>query len=357
MNLSRQTIVAGSKLAVFTVVSVIVTSVLVAIMGNFGNGPTNQYSAIFSDASLLQKGDDVRVAGVTLGKVTDVEVYHANLAKVSFDVAKDLPITTASRVEIRYLNLVGDRYLSVLQGKPGARRLAPDSTIPITQTAPALNLTALYNGFAPLFSALNPHDVNELSANLIKVLSGEGGTIEDLFSHTASLTNAIANRNQLVGQVISNLNTLLGTVDSRHQQLTSLIEELKRWVGGLAADRVQIGRSIVNISSMTRALADLITQGRPILKTDIAQLRRLAQILNRPATRSVLNTILTNLPEMLADQTRTGTYASWYSYYVCGASVNIELPKGIQGISNLAQLTHDLKNFDFHSPNKRCNLS
>ena len=357
MNLSRQTITAGTKLTVFTVVSVIVTAVLVAIMGNFGNGPTNEYSAIFADASLLQKDDDVRVAGVTLGKVTDVEVYHANLAKVTFTVAKDLPMTTASRVEIRYLNLVGDRYLTVLQGKPGAPRLAPDRTIPITQTSPALNLTALYNGFAPLFSALNPHDVNELSANLIKVLQGEGGTIEDLFAHTASLTNAIANRDHLIGQVITNLNTLLGTVDSRHQQLTELIEELKRWVGGLAADRVQIGRSIVNISSMTRVLADLITQGRPIIKADIAQLRRLATILNRPDTRGVLNTILTNLPEMLADQTRTGTYASWYSYYVCGASVNIELPQGIKGIDNLAELTHDLKDFDFHSPDKRCNLS
>src|SRR3954462_2058516 len=141
MNLSRRTITAGSKLLVFSIVSVIVTGVLVAIMGHFGNGPTNQYNAIFSDASLLQKGDDVRVAGGTLGKVTDVEVYHANLAKVSFTVAKDLPLTTASRVEIRYLNLAGDRYLTVLQGKPGASRLSPDGTIPITQTAPALNLT------------------------------------------------------------------------------------------------------------------------------------------------------------------------------------------------------------------------
>lgn len=356
MRVSPQTAAAGVKLVIFTVVSVVVTGVLVAIMGNFGNGPTNQFSAIFSDASLLQKGDDVRVAGVLLGKVEGVEVYRTNLAKVTFTVAKDLPLTTASRVEIRYLNLVGDRYLTVLQGKPGASRLDPGSTIPITQTAPALNLSALYNGFAPLFSALNPKDVNQLSLNLVKVLQGEGGTIESLFSHTAALTTALANRDRLVGQVISNLNQLLATVDSRHSQLTRLIAELKRWVGGLAQDRVQIGNSIVNISSMTRVLADLITQGRPILKADIAQLRRLATILNRPDTRAVINTILTNLPEMLADQTRTGTYASWYSYYVCGASVNIKLPEGIKGIENLDQLAFQLKNFDFRSTAKRCNL-
>jgi phospholipid/cholesterol/gamma-HCH transport system substrate-binding protein len=293
---------------------------------------------------------------VVLGKVKSVEVYHDDLAKVGFTVAKDLPITAASRVEIRYLNLVGDRYLTVTEGQPGADRLRPGATIPMSRTSPALDLTALYNGFAPLFAALEPHDVNELALNLVKVLQGEGGTIEGLLAHTASLTTAIANRDQLVGEVITNLNGLLGTVDSRHRQLTQLIREMRRWVGGLAEDRVQIGRSVVNISQMTATLADLLTQGRPLLKGDIAQLRRLASVLERPDTKRVLAQVLRDLPEMLADQTRTGTYGSWYSYYLCGAAGNIILPKGIKGVPGLAKLTYQLKNINFHSTAKRCNL-
>ena len=353
MKASRTTVMAASKLAVFTAVSLLVTGTLVAIMGRFGNGATEEYSAIFTSASLLQEGDDVRVAGVVLGKVESVERYHSDDAKVTFTVAKDLPLTTQSRVEIRYLNLVGDRYLTVQEGKPGAPVLKPGSTIGTDRTTPALDLTALYNGFAPLFSALEPHDVNELSLNLIKVLQGEGGTIEGLLQHTASLTSAIADRDQLVGQVIDNLNQTLGTVDARHQQVTQLVKELRRWVGGLAQDRVQIGRSVVNISAMTSTLADFITEGRPLVKADVAELRRLASILSRSDTRKVVAQILHNLPEMLEDQTRTGTYGSWYNYYVCGAKVNIQLPHELGALNGL---TSQLKNFTFDSTAKRCHL-
>jgi phospholipid/cholesterol/gamma-HCH transport system substrate-binding protein len=356
MTVSRKTLTSGVRLAVFTAVSLVVTATLVAIMGRFGSGETAEYSAIFKSASLVQKGDDVRVAGVVMGKVQDVEIYESDAAKVTFSLEKELPITDTSRVEIRYLNLVGDRYVTVVEGRPGGDRLEEGATIPLERTSPALNLTALYNGFAPLFSALEPKDVNDLSLNLIKVLQGEGGTMESLLAHTASLTSAVADRDKLVGEVIRNLDETLGTVDSRHKELTVLIKELRRWVGGLAEDRVQIGRSVVSISELTRSLAGLLTEGRPLVKADVAELRRLATILARPDTSAVLKQILRNLPEMLEDQTRTGTYGSWYNYYVCGFAGNIKLPEAVSELKELGDLTYQLKNFSFHSTASRCDL-
>lgn len=357
MSVNRRTLLDGSKLAFFTVISLVVTGTLVAIMGKLGSGPTEEYSAVFSDASLIQKGDDVRVAGVVLGKVEGVEIVDTDRARVDFTVAEDLPLTEATEVEIRYLNLVGDRYLAVEEGRAAgdAAALEPGATIPMARTTPALNLTALYNGFAPLFSALDPAEVNDLSLNLVKVLQGEGGTVESLMRETASLTTAIANRDELVGETISNLDELLGTVDSRHQELTLLISELRRWVGGLAEDRVQIGRSVVNIGNLTEVLADLLRDGRPIIERDIAQLRRLAAVLSRDDTRAVLNTILTNLPEMLADQTRTGTYGSWYNYFVCGANADIQLPVPlVKELPGLQDLANELRTIKLKSDAARC---
>jgi phospholipid/cholesterol/gamma-HCH transport system substrate-binding protein len=353
VRLARTTLVSGVKLGIFSVVALLTTGVLVAIMGNFGGGPTNSYTAIFTNASMLLEGDDVRVAGVVLGKVKKVDVHEGDQAEVEFTVAEDLPITTESRVEIRYLNLVGDRYLTVTEGGSGGSPLRDGATIGTDRTTPALNLTALYNGFAPLFNALEPEQVNELSLNLVKVLQGEGGTIESLMQHTASLTSAIADRDELVGDVIANMDELLGTVDGRQQQLTKLIRELRRWVGGLAEDRVQIGRSVANISDMTGVLADLLTDARPLVKADIAQLRRLSEALSRPATKKVVIQVLRDLPEMLEDQTRTGTYGSWYNYYVCAAQVDIRLPEqlDIPGIENLRR---ELRSFSFSSDAKRC---
>ena len=70
----------------------------------------------------------------------------------------------------------------------------------------------LFNGFRPLFTALNPDDVNKLAYEIIQVLQGEGGTVASLLRRTASLTNTLADRDAVIGRVITNLNSVLATL-------------------------------------------------------------------------------------------------------------------------------------------------
>ena len=88
-------------------------------MGNIGFGAGTEYQAVFTNASMLEKGDDVRVAGVSVGEVKEVEHHERNQALVTFRVKSDVPLTTTSRAEIRFLNLVGDRYLALEAGDGG----------------------------------------------------------------------------------------------------------------------------------------------------------------------------------------------------------------------------------------------
>jgi phospholipid/cholesterol/gamma-HCH transport system substrate-binding protein len=376
------TMAAGIKLLVFTVVSLLVTGLLAAIMGNFGFGAGSEYKAVFSNASMLKKGDDVRVAGVSVGEVKQVEHYRRTMALVTFKVKSDVPLTTTSRAEIRYLNLVGDRYLALEAGDQNGDALPDDAefdssgqgtggaasdvpatgtplksgaTIPVSQTAPALDLTTLFNGFQPLFQALDPKQVNELSMNLIQVLQGEGGTVQELLSHTASLTNTLADRDQLIGQVVNNLTQTLDTVDQRHQEVNTLVTQLQRWMGGLARDRSTIGDSLGSISDLTVVVADLLRQGRPLVKSDVVKLKKLAKLLNEPQNQQQITELLDRLPESMTDQTRTGTYGSWYSYYVCGFSGRITLPGNLGDIPGLQTVLQGIGNLNFHSTAPRCN--
>ena len=356
MSRNSTTIAAGIKLAIFTVVSILVTGLLAAIMGNIGFGSGTTYQAVFSTASMLQKGDDVRIAGVTVGEVKEIEHHERSQALVTFRVKSDVPLTTASRAEIRFLNLVGDRYLALEEGADAdAEPLEDGATLPITQTQPSLDLTTLFNGFQPLFQALNPQQVNELSLNLVQVLQGEGGTVQGLLQKTASLTNTLADRDELIGSVIDNLGQTLATVDSRHQQLNDLVLGLKGWMADLARDRDTIGDSLTNLSDLTVVVADLLREGRPLLKSDIAKLRQLAALLNEKKNSKNLTGLLDRLPEMMTDQTRTGTYGSWYSYYVCGFSGRITLPAGLGALPGVRELMAQLNNLNFHSTAPRCN--
>ena len=348
------TVAAAVKLGIFSLVSVLVTGVLAAIMGNFGFGGSKEYHAVFTTASMLEKGDDVRIAGVNVGEVKDVQHYRRTEALVTFAVKDEVRLTTASKADIRYLNLVGDRYLALEEGgASGARTLADGDTIPVQRTSPALDLTVLFNGFQPLFQALNPEQVNQLSLNLVQVLQGEGGTVGSLVSETASLTNSLADRDRLIGEVIDNLGSTLKTVDQRHQQLSDLIIQLKLWMRDLARDRETIGSSLHNVSNLTAVVADLLHRARPPLKGDIVQLRRLAQLLNEPASRRTLVNLLDRLPESMRDQTRTGTYGSWYSYYLCEFSGKISLPE-LSGIPGVDRISSELSHLHFHSTAQRC---
>ncbi|MGZ4463797.1 MAG: MCE family protein [Nocardioides sp.] len=354
MSRNSTTVSAAVKLGIFTLSSILVTGLLAAIMGNFGFGAGKEYRAVFSNASMLKKGDDVRIAGVSVGEVKKVEHYDRSEALVTFRVKADVPLTTASHADIRFLNLVGDRYLALEEGSDAqADPLRDGDTIPISQTSPALDLTVLFNGFQPLFQALNPHQVNDLSMNLVQVLQGEGGTVAGLLQKTASLTNTLADRDQLIGEVVTNLGQTLTTVDKHHQQLSDLVVQLKNWMTDLARDRHTIGSSLQNISQLTAVVADLVSNSRPLVKSDVAQLRRLAATLNKPVNRKVVVEMLDRLPESMTDQTRTGTYGSWYNYYLCGFKGYIKLPV-ISDTPGLKQLQTQLNHLTFSSTAARC---
>ncbi len=349
---NSQTAAAAVKLGIFTIASVLMTGLLIVIMGNVGFGDTQEYKALFTTASQLQEGDDVRVAGVNVGEVKDVEIHERSQALVTFTARSDLPLTTASRAEIRYLNLVGDRYLALERGGPGAEPLAPGAVIPPERTTPALNLTVLFNGFQPLFAALEPRQVNQLSMNIVRTLQGESGTVRSLLASTASLTNSLADRDQLIGEVVTNLDEMLKTVDDRHRQLDELLVALRDWTTDLSGDRREIGRSIHDVSTLTDEVASLVAEGRPLLKEDVAQLRELAHRLSEPRNEKVLRETLDRLPESLTDQTRTGTYGSWYNYYLCDFNGSITLP-ALEG-PGVKQLQRELNDLAFHSTAARC---
>jgi phospholipid/cholesterol/gamma-HCH transport system substrate-binding protein len=315
-----------------SVIFIAVTATLTALLGisiaRTGVSGTTGYQAVFSDVTGLTVGDDVDIAGVRVGDVTSISVYHRDLALVGFAVQAGRQLPASATATIRYLNLVGQRYIQLGQGAAGITTvttatkggiLPPGGTIPLARTTPALDLTALFNGFQPLFQALSPGDVNELTSEIIQAFQGESPDIEALVLTIGSLTNALATKDQVIDEVIGNLDSVLKTVTSRGNALAGLVTTLQQLVSGLAADRKPIGSAIAAISSLNSATAGLLQVGRAPLSQDITQLGRLAS--NLAANSDTVNTFLRNLPLKMADITRLASYGSWLNFYLCAATV------------------------------------
>jgi len=318
------------KFIVFAIVTILATGTLAATIANIQPGDRNTFTALFSDVTGLAKGHEVRIAGVRVGTVKSIDVAPDRTnAAVEFDVLASSVLTQGTVATIKYRNLVGERYIALTQGPGDASPLRDGARIPLERTHPALDLTVLFNGFKPLFAALSPQQVNELSAQIISVLQGEGGNISTLLGQTASLTSTLADRDEVIGRVIGNLTTTLTTVEQHDDALGELLIQLQRFVSGLAADRKAIGESLTNINSVTDETARLLAAGRPDIKNDIAQLRTLGATLNKPANTAAYEKFITGSPEKIATITRTATYGSWFNFYLCRFDAkNIVLPTG-----------------------------
>ena len=316
------------KSIVFTLVTVLATAALAATIRNSSGTGGKPMSAVFTDATSLNKGDDVRIAGVKVGTVSKIEVIEDRYAKASFTVSDKVELGAGSTAELRFRNLVGQRYISLTPSGTGSD-LPSGYTFPVGDTKPALDLTTLFNGFQPLFKLLNPEDVNNLSNQIIAVFQGEGATVDGLLASTASLTSTLAEKDKVIGDLITNLSSVLTTVNDRSSQLDTTLITLERLVSGLSEDRKSIGDSLESLGDLTVSVSDLLEKGRAPLKGSIAALGDLSE--NLADAEDTIDLLGERLPVKLDRIGRLASYGSWFNFYVCSIEGRIPLPQGYKG--------------------------
>ncbi len=333
-GLDRETGIAFSKLLTFLIVTGLLTALLVVLIGNISLGKTKEYRLIFSDATSLVKGDDLRIAGVRVGNVKEVNVHSGSSAEVIVGVDSDVTLSRNTDATLRYRNMIGQRYISLSEGTGGSSAvLKPGETIGLDRTTPALDLTDLFGGFQPLFDALSPEDTNKLAYELIQVFQGESGTVESLLSHTASLTQTLADRDELIGSVIENLTSVLTSFNERDTELSTTISTLQQLISGLKEDRGVLTGSLDDIASVTNETAGLLQEARPALTDDISHLRRFTAKIGTKQARKDLDDTLAIMPIKIDRLGRTGEYGSFFNFFICDLGVNGKVPSlsGVPG--------------------------
>ncbi|MGH3378269.1 MAG: MCE family protein [Actinoallomurus sp.] len=315
---------AAIKLIIFAVIATLFTAVLAVTISNTQFVDTTKYRLIFTDAAGVIPGDEVRIAGVRVGEVDSIKLYQGNLAQVTVSILKTERLPVSTQAQLRYRNLIGQRYVSLSQGSGQGGDLRANGLVPKEQTQPALDLTALFNGFRPLLRAIRPQDVNQLSYEIIQVLQGEGGTVNGLLAHVSSLTQTLGNRDEVIGRVIDNLDKVITTIDSRDQEVSSLITDLRSLVSGLSGDRKAIGDSLVSVNQLIGATNGLLTQARPPLKRDITELGKLSKVL--ADNGGDLDKAFAALPTNFTLLNRVASYGSFFNFYLCSLDAQIGLP-------------------------------
>jgi phospholipid/cholesterol/gamma-HCH transport system substrate-binding protein len=314
------------KVSIFAVAMVLVSAGLVVIFGEFRFAATRDYHATFSDAARLESGNDVRIAGVPVGSVKDLKLNPDNTVDVSFTVNKKYQMYTSSRALIRYENLVGDRYMEITSGPGDLRKLPPGGTLGIDNTQPALDLDALLGGLRPVVKGLNGQQVNQLSNAILELLQGQGGALAQLLSDTGAFSQNLADRYQVVSEVIRNLNTVLGTIDEKSAEFDASVDGLQKLVTGLAEGRDPIAGAIPPLASAESDLTDMLVNSRRPVQGVLENLRPLAtEFDNR---KGEVNQVIEPLAENYLRLNSLGSYGAYFNYYICGLSLKFNGPAG-----------------------------
>ncbi|WP_458691022.1 MCE family protein [Nocardia tengchongensis] len=322
--------------SLFAIVSILVTGVVWSTLQRTIPGDTNHYSATFSDAYGLHPGDDVRMAGVRVGRVQSVALDGDHNARVTFQVQRNQRLFTNTRAMIRYQNLIGQRYLALAPGKGEALALAENGAIPLRaadgsfQTEPSFDVSALLGGFEPLFSALRPDQINSLSDTLIMALQGDSVSLSSFISQAAAVAGEFQQRDQILGDVITNLSGVITGLAARGGELETLIASTSDLVTGLHQQGQTLLHSTEQVADATGSVAIMIGQVRDQLRQ--AQNSSNAAFELLIANGGKLDQAAIELPMILlgiSHVTENGTYANAYACELDIALYNVLLPRGV----------------------------
>lgn len=303
------------RLTVFVIGCLVGMLLMVMVFGQMRFQHEKTYRAEFGNVTGLENGNFVRVAGVEVGKVKKITIKRDGTAVVEFSTDDSVVLTEGTRALIRFDNVISGRYLALEQRAGSVAKLVAGATIPVDRTEPALDLDALIGGFRPLFRALNPEQVNALTGQLISVFQGQGATIGSFLAQTAAVTNALADRDELIGEVITNLNTVQGALGNQSDQFAKAVDSLSQLIERLAQHKTDISTGVAYIDAAAGSITDLLRQGRPPIHDAIEQTGRAAQTVM--ADSAYFDDTLNTLPQAYQVLGRQGLYGDYFSFYAC----------------------------------------
>ena len=302
------------KLGIFTIVTIIVTVWLAAVIGNLRLGSSPYLvTAEFSDASGVLKGDAVKSAGVTIGRVQDIRVEDG-IAKVDLSIDENVELPAGMSVAIRFRNLIGQRMVTFFGDGDPTDSIQPGETISLDRTKPAFDLSALFNGLRPLIRSTAPGDINIVSREVLAALQGRSADLEGFLANVAEVSEMIASKDDQLTELLTGFNTVTADLASRDAQLRNTLGSMNRFLTALADDSESLDAALVTLDDASTRLRRIVAQNDERITDSVDDLAVLLDAVDDK--RGDLRAALRALPDMLIAVERASSYGQWSNIHL-----------------------------------------
>lgn len=314
--------------SLFAIIALLLTYIIYSTLERSVSGDTTSFTTYFNDASGLASGDDVRMAGVRVGRVDDIELDKGR-AKVTFEVQNDQPVYTTTAAAIRYQNLIGQRYLalSLVNGNP--KPLAAGTSLQ-QPSEDSFDVTKLLAGFQPVFDTLTPEQVNSLSNGLLQAFQGDSVSLSNTLAQVGALASDMSNRDVVIGAIIDNLSGVMRDLARQGNQVSTLVESVSDVVKSLNANSAAFGKAVTDIGNTASGFADVLTQSRGNLAAAATSARSATDTLIGQGSK--LDMMGKNLPILLGHLALVVGQGAYVNFYACDLDIaigDVLLPPGL----------------------------
>jgi phospholipid/cholesterol/gamma-HCH transport system substrate-binding protein len=277
----RRTII--KLLIVFIVPCLLITVYLYFSIGNIQSlklGPVqlldNQYTlrATFDDVTGMLPNDNVKVAGVVVGKVKTVKVVDGR-AQVTFKVRKSVKLPTDTSAAVRWRNLLGQRYLYLYPGTASTIMRSGDR---IGTTRPVVDLGELFNRLGPIVKALDPQQVNAFLDSVVSGLDGNEEKLRSALDNLAALAGTLGARDQAIGRIVDNLDTVSATIAARDREIRTILDNLVLIAGTFSENTDVLNGAVTNLRTFSDNFGGLLQDNRAHIDSIIDNLTKIVEV-------------------------------------------------------------------------------
>jgi phospholipid/cholesterol/gamma-HCH transport system substrate-binding protein len=243
-----------------------------------GGGTT--YYADFSEAGGLKANDEVRIAGVRVGKVDSVSL-DGDHVKVAFRIDNGADFGTDTRAAIKVKTLLGAMYLSLEPA--GSGQLPEGSEIPTSRTSSPYDVVQAFSGLARTSEQIDTHQLAQSLTTLADLTRNTPKNFRKALTGVSALSANLAARNEQIGTLLQNLRTVTTTLNDRDQDIVGLMHDSAVLFQALDKHRAAVHNLLRSTSQLSVELTKLVRQSRADLKPALTHLNTVVGVLNKDA--------------------------------------------------------------------------
>ena len=273
--------------------SVLLTAWIGVSIAGVDFGDRYELRATFDDVAGLYAGDDVRLAGLPVGQVSGIDVVDGR-AVVRFGIDQDVALPTDTEVSVRWRNLIGQRYLSLVAGSEPGMLVDGDELV---RTGDVVDLGRLVNQLSPLARSVNPEDINRILTTLVAAFEGNEANFDAMLDDLTSLSAVLADRDELIGQMLADFATVSDAVAARDEQIRSMVSNLAALSGTFADTQGLLDTALVEFTGFTDGAERLLSGSAADLGGLLGQLSVLTD--TAVADLGTIEGAITSFPPML----------------------------------------------------------